>query len=222
MAHGDGPGACSFLWLTSCQAPWPRCSRHYCRRRPRPGRCRHWRHVAAAAALVVLMVGAVVFALPDLLRDRRPWNAIGVIYIGVPSVALLWLRADHGIAVTLWVLLTVWATDTGAFFAGKGIGGPRLAPRVSPKKTWAGLIGGMIAAGLVSVAVGMMAMGWRWRGHPGGRGRLARRSAPVRAWRGARGDRAGRRPCRVVGQAPLWRQGQRPPGSGPWGPVRPR
>lgn len=114
--------------------------------------------MAAAAALVVLMVGAVVFALPDLLRDRRPWNAIGVIYIGVPSVALLWLRADHGIAVTLWVLLTVWATDTGAFFAGKGIGGPRLAPRVSPKKTWAGLIGGMIAAGLVSVAVGMMAM----------------------------------------------------------------
>lgn len=74
-------------------------------------------------------------------------------YLVLPLVGLVWLRADPGLglAVTLWLLATVWAIDIFAYFAGRFIGGPKLAPRISPKKTWAGLIGGM--AGAVAVAV---------------------------------------------------------------------
>ena len=68
-------------------------------------------------------------------------------------MALVWLRADPdlGLVAAIWLLATVWAIDICAYFAGRFFGGPKLAPRISPKKTWAGLIGGM--AGAVAVAV---------------------------------------------------------------------
>lgn len=75
----------------------------------------------------------------------------GALYLGVPFACLAWLRLDApgGLAFTLWLLLVVAATDTGAYFAGRIIGGPRLAPLLSPGKTWAGLAGGVLAAALV-------------------------------------------------------------------------
>ncbi len=72
----------------------------------------------------------------------------GAIYIGLAVLALVKMP----IAVLLGVIAIVVATDTGAYFSGRSIGGPKIAPRISPSKTWAGLIGGMIAAGLVSFA----------------------------------------------------------------------
>lgn len=71
-----------------------------------------------------------------------------VFYLGVPFACLVWLRlgAPGGLIFTLWLLLVVAATDTGAYVAGRSIGGPRLAPALSPGKTWAGLFGGMLAA----------------------------------------------------------------------------
>jgi len=72
------------------------------------------------------------------------WFFVGVGYVGAPIVSLWWLRTvDSGLAV-LWVFLIVWATDVGGYFFGKAIGGAKLAPSISPKKTWAGLIGGMV------------------------------------------------------------------------------
>ncbi len=56
--------------------------------------------------------------------------------------------------VILWILFAVWATDIGAYAAGRAIGGPKLAPRISPNKTWAGLGGGVLAAILIGVAAG--------------------------------------------------------------------
>lgn len=82
-------------------------------------------------------------------------NLFGTPYIGVPALSLAWLRSDpaSGFETILWLLCLVWATDIGAYFAGRLIGGPKLLPRVSPKKTWAGLIGGMVSAAGVGAGI---------------------------------------------------------------------
>ncbi len=81
-------------------------------------------------------------------RAAAPWYAFGVVYVAVPTIAFLWLRRDpsDGLGLVIWILAVVWATDIMAFFCGRAIGGAKLAPRWSPKKTWAGLIGGAVAA----------------------------------------------------------------------------
>src|SRR4051812_23561546 len=101
-------------------------------------------------ALWLLMLGSVAAAGIAALVPGAPVShaAGGVLYFGLPALALLWLR-DGGPGPVLWLLLVVWATDTFAYFAGRGIGGPRLAPRISPGKTWAGLGGGMAGAAIV-------------------------------------------------------------------------
>lgn len=91
-------------------------------------------------------------------RSGRGWAAFGAVYAGLPSVALVWLRDDPaaGNAVIWWLLLVVWSTDIGAYAFGRLIGGPKLLPAVSPKKTWAGLIGGMISAGIAALLVAVV------------------------------------------------------------------
>jgi phosphatidate cytidylyltransferase len=96
---------------------------------------------------VALVAAAAVVAAIDPGRDRRVIEMGGVLYAGIPAVSLLWLRSDPhgGLESIVLLLLIVWATDTGAFLAGRSIGGPRLWARVSPNKTWSGLIGGVCA-----------------------------------------------------------------------------
>lgn len=85
---------------------------------------------------------------------RMPRLAAGVLYCALPVMALIVLRRqDMGLLLAFWAMALVWATDIGAFFAGRGIGGPKLAPRLSPNKTWAGLIGGVIAATMLAVVL---------------------------------------------------------------------
>lgn len=107
------------------------------------------------AALVVLAIGFV--AVATISPDRRNWTATGFLYAGVAEVAAVLLRLDanNGFVALMFVLLIVWVTDIGGYFAGRGIGGPKLWPRVSPKKTWAGAIGGLI--GSLAVAGGFAA-----------------------------------------------------------------
>jgi phosphatidate cytidylyltransferase len=98
-------------------------------------------------ALAIL--GAAALALLAGARSRAArWIGLGLLYAGIPAAALILLRAaePHGWVGVLYVLLIVWATDTGAFFGGRAIGGPKLWPRVSPKKTWSGAISGLAAA----------------------------------------------------------------------------
>lgn len=82
------------------------------------------------------------------------WKVGGFLYALAPALALLWIRdrAPQGFELLIWVFIVTWATDIGAYFAGRAIGGPKLAPRISPNKTIAGLVGGALSAGLAGYA----------------------------------------------------------------------
>ena len=109
------------------------------------------------ASLLTLTVGLAGVSL--LSPQSRLWNAAGFLYGAAAEVAAVLVRLDQawGFVALILILLVVWATDIGGYFAGRGIGGPKLWPRVSPKKTWAGAVGGF-AASLV-VAGGFAALG---------------------------------------------------------------
>ena len=78
------------------------------------------------------------------------WKVAGFIYALIPALALLWVRdrAPQGLELLLWIFIITWTTDIGAYFAGRAIGGPKLAPSISPNKTVEGLLGGIGAAAL--------------------------------------------------------------------------
>jgi len=128
---------------------------------------------------------AAVFLIARGIDRRAPLlQALGALYIGLPYVALVWLRDDPatGLVTLFWLLAVVWATDTGAMFAGKTIGGPKLAPVISPNKTWAGLLGGMAAAALAGVAFAL------WRDAPVGLAGLVSAALAVVAQAGDLGE----------------------------------
>ena len=85
--------------------------------------------------------------------EASKWSYFGIFYVGFPALALVLLRGDpdYGFAAILWIFLIVWSADTLAYFAGRIIGGPKLAPLISPKKTWAGLGGAVAGSALVSI-----------------------------------------------------------------------
>jgi phosphatidate cytidylyltransferase len=106
--------------------------------------------VALASVLLAAPLAAGVSAL--LAPGGRPDRvAGGALYVGLPVLAMVWLRNDSagGLSHVLWLLLVVWATDICAYLVGRSVGGPKLAPRISPGKTWSGLLGGVVGAGLV-------------------------------------------------------------------------
>jgi phosphatidate cytidylyltransferase len=116
------------------------------------------------AALLLLAAGIALFLCLGLI-GRQPgkrWLSTGLAYAGLPAVALIWMREQpQGFALVIWTLGIVWSTDILAYFAGRAIGGPKLAPAISPNKTWAGLVGGVTAAGVASMAIALAA-GWGW------------------------------------------------------------
>jgi phosphatidate cytidylyltransferase len=111
------------------------------------------------AALVVLGVGFVTVAA--IVPERRNWAAAGFLYAAAAEIASVLVRLDpvKGFAALMFVLLIVWGTDSGGYFAGRGIGGPKLWPRVSPKKTWAGALGSLAASLAVAAGFAVLDLG---------------------------------------------------------------
>lgn len=110
------------------------------------------------AAVVVLAMGAIG-AASLALAERRTWVAGGIPYAGALALAPIVLRADDadGFLAVIFLFAIVWTTDISAYFAGRALGGPKLMPQVSPNKTWAGAVGGLIASVVVALALAKMA-----------------------------------------------------------------
>jgi phosphatidate cytidylyltransferase len=138
--------------------------------------------VLAVAAIASAFLGGVVFALvwaalallclQEWLTITRGkpgyigWGLGGVAYASALYYSVLVLRQDpiYGLHAILFLFAIVWGADVGAYFAGRAIGGPKLAPRISPKKTWSGFCGGLLTAALAGSALlavmGVSLSGW--------------------------------------------------------------
>ncbi|QIL02526.1 phosphatidate cytidylyltransferase [Sphingomonas sinipercae] len=115
----------------------------------------------------VFVAAAATAVFYEWTRLTKGWGAgwyiSGFAYSLLAALALLWLRdrADSGLWLVVWAFIIVWATDIGAYLVGRSIGGPKLAPAISPGKTWAGFYGGVAAATILSGAwVLVMQLHW--------------------------------------------------------------
>lgn len=110
-------------------------------------------------AIIIFCVGFCVMAIWQLVFSRAIWAAIGLAYSSLPFFAMSDLRADNtnGLIVILLLFFCVWGADVFAYFSGRTIGGPKLAPTISPNKTWSGFIGSLVGALLLSYLVNIAA-----------------------------------------------------------------
>jgi phosphatidate cytidylyltransferase len=104
--------------------------------------------------LLIIILGALAVGV-FTRADRRLWASGGLLYAGALLTAPIILRRDHdfGLVAILFLFALVWATDIAGYFAGRAIGGPKLAPAISPNKTWSGAVGGTLGALIAGVAV---------------------------------------------------------------------
>jgi len=120
-----------------------------------------WLGGFAFMALVIAIGLGVLFEFAKLvlgfahsLQARMFWLLGGAIYVGLACFSLILFSAPvFGMTPAIMLIAAVIGTDVGAYFAGRSIGGPKIAPRISPSKTWSGLLGGMIGAGLMMVII---------------------------------------------------------------------
>jgi phosphatidate cytidylyltransferase len=114
-----------------------------------------WNALVALFSIVMIVEWCKIAA-------RKPgaarWYLLGLAYVFIPCAALIWLRADPavGLQQIFWIVALVIAADTGAYIAGRSIGGPKLAPRISPNKTWAGLGGAVVSAAIVGAITALV------------------------------------------------------------------
>lgn len=114
--------------------------------------------LAALAYVAALWLAAVLHARASM-PEHGFWAMVGVGYVALPVLALMAMRADpaYGLVAVVWLMVVVWSADTAAYAAGRGIGGPKLAPSISPNKTWSGLAGAAVGAALAGGLVGWLA-----------------------------------------------------------------
>lgn len=113
--------------------------------------------VSGTTWIVLTAAAAVLAVLAGLKEPALRWMGLGLAYVAIPCAGFLLLRQAEpfGLAAVVFILVVVWATDIAAYFGGRALGGPKLWPKVSPKKTWSGALTGLVAA----VAAGGITVG---------------------------------------------------------------
>lgn len=113
------------------------------------------------AAIAVVFLGMpILYALSRQAKEPAAgFTAAGLPYIALAALAVSWLRAtpgsEAGLFNLLWLFGVVWGTDTVAYVIGRTFGGPKLAPTISPGKTWSGALGGLLGAGMVGIGLAL-------------------------------------------------------------------
>jgi len=110
-----------------------------------------WVLIFAFASLLIWLCSAL------LGRHRPTEDWLVFCYMTFSAIALIWLRFHNemGAIIVLWLFAVIWSTDTAAYFTGKFFGGAKLAPKISPGKTWTGALGGFLAALMTSVIISL-------------------------------------------------------------------
>lgn len=98
--------------------------------------------------ILIILMTAEWLDITKTAKDKQKWNLIGIAYISVPIFCVINIRMFDS-HVLLWMFCVIWATDIFAFFAGRTFGGPKMAPQISPNKTWTGLGGGILASMII-------------------------------------------------------------------------
>lgn len=106
-----------------------------------------------------IFIAAALAAISGMVAGRGLWAAWGILYSAVPAATLIFLRgnAPEGVWTIVFLFAVVWGTDTIAYFTGRALGGPKLAPSISPGKTWSGAIGGAVGGVIASLIVANIA-----------------------------------------------------------------
>ena len=128
--------------------------------------------LAASGEYAFAYAGACAGGIVSMLLERSAgraslWAVLGVFYVIMPCIALVWIRSEpeHGRALVMFLFAAVWLTDIGAYLVGKALGGPLLAPKISPGKTWSGTVGGIALGTAGCLALGLAGIGdgpvWR-------------------------------------------------------------
>ncbi len=110
------------------------------------------------AIILTILMTAEWLNLIKTSKDQDKWQLIGLAYIAIPIFCVIKLRMISS-DILLWMFAVIWATDIFAFFSGKTFGGPKLAPEISPNKTWSGLAGGVVASMIIGFLSSFMFSG---------------------------------------------------------------
>jgi phosphatidate cytidylyltransferase len=105
-------------------------------------------------ALIALVAAFAAVGLASFASNTIGWSMAGLAYAAFPAWALVWLRSDQALGATavLYLFAIAWTTDTASYAAGRLLGGPKLAPRISPRKTWSGFIIGAAVPAFIGYA----------------------------------------------------------------------